>query len=66
MISEVEQKPFVDLVDQILSITQKEDYDPRGNTEDNEKVKELEHQIDQMVYKLYGLTPEEIKIVEEK
>jgi len=22
------------------------------------------HQIDQMVYKLYGLTPEEIKIVE--
>jgi len=28
------------------------------------KVKELKHQIDQMVYKLYGLTDEEIKIVE--
>ena len=28
------------------------------------KVRELEHQIDQMVYKLYGLTDEEIKIVE--
>jgi len=28
------------------------------------KVKEYEHQIDQMVYKLYGLTKEEIKIVE--
>lgn len=29
------------------------------------KVKEYERQIDQMVYKLYGLTEEEIKIVEE-
>ena len=28
------------------------------------KVKEYEQQIDQMVYKLYGLTKEEIKIVE--
>ena len=27
-------------------------------------VKEFEKQIDQMVYKLYDLTPEEIKIVE--
>jgi len=26
--------------------------------------KKLERQIDQMVYKLYNLTPEEIKIVE--
>lgn len=29
------------------------------------RVKEYERQIDQMVYKLYGLTKEEIKIVEE-
>jgi len=29
-----------------------------------EEVKEYEKQIDQMVYKLYGLTLEEIKIVE--
>ena len=28
------------------------------------KVNEYERQIDQMVYKLYGLTEEEIKIVE--
>jgi len=27
-------------------------------------VREYEKQIDQLVYKLYGLTPEEIKIVE--
>jgi len=33
----------------------------RGDNEDNERVKELGRQIDQMVYKLYGLTPEEIK-----
>jgi len=28
------------------------------------KVKEYEHQVDQMVYELYGFTREEIKIVE--
>lgn len=28
------------------------------------KVKELEHQVDQLVYQLYGLTPEEIAVVE--
>lgn len=27
-------------------------------------IKELEHQIDQMVYELYGLTSEEIAVVE--
>ncbi len=63
-ISESDQKPFIELVDKILSITQKEDYDPEGDSKDNRSVKELERQIDQMVYKLYGLTDEEIKIVE--
>ncbi len=28
------------------------------------KVRDYEKQIDQLVYKLYGLTPQEIKIVE--
>jgi adenine-specific DNA-methyltransferase len=27
-------------------------------------VKRLEHEIDKLVYKLYGLTEEEIKIIE--
>jgi len=31
-----------------------------------DKVKALEAEIDQLVYKLYGLTPEEIEIVEDK
>jgi adenine-specific DNA-methyltransferase len=53
------------LVNQILAITSKETYNPKADTADNRKVKALECQIDQLVYKLYGLTPEEIKIVEE-
>jgi len=49
-------------VDQILSLTQSPDYEI--NKEKQEKVKELEKEIDQIVYKLYGLTEEEIKIIE--
>ena len=30
------------------------------------KVRDYEKQIDQLVYKLYALTPEEIKIVEKQ
>jgi len=36
------------------------------NPEKQAKVKEYECQIDQLVYKLYDLTEEEIKIIEEK
>lgn len=49
------QKPFIQVVDQILTIKkQNKDADTKG----------LEHQIDTLVYELYGLTDEEIKIVE--
>jgi hypothetical protein len=34
------------------------------NADGSSTVKEYERQIDQMVYKLYSLTDEEIKIVE--
>jgi hypothetical protein len=61
-ISPKAQKPFVTLVDQILSITKAEDY--LDSPEKQSKVKALEAKIDQLVYKLYDLTPEEIKIVE--
>ena len=61
-IPDSEQKPFIDLVDKILAMTKDDDY-PNNLTKQG-KVKELEHRIDQMVYKLYGLTNEEIKIVE--
>jgi len=56
------QKPFIDLIDQILAITKSDDY--LTNPEKQTKVKELEKQIDHLVYKLYDLTNYEIKIVE--
>jgi type I restriction-modification system DNA methylase subunit len=56
------QNKIVYLVEQILSLTKDEDY--LENSAKQAKVKEYEHQIDQMVYKLYGLTPEEREIIE--
>jgi type II restriction/modification system DNA methylase subunit YeeA len=56
------QKPFIDLINQILSLNQSEDY--LQNPIKQAKVKEYEKQIDQLVYKLFGLTDDEIKIVE--
>ncbi len=63
-ISKTDQTPFVSIVDQILAITKGEDY--LSNPAKQARVKELEHQIDQMVYELYGLTEEEIAVVEGK
>jgi hypothetical protein len=51
-ISIKEQKPFVELVDKILSLTKDDDY--LQNPAKQAKVKEYERGIDQMVYKLYG------------
>ncbi|GMX57694.1 MAG: hypothetical protein YFSK_0220 [Candidatus Yanofskyibacterium parasiticum] len=46
-----------------MAITGSGDYSE--NPAKQAKVKEYETQIDQMVYELYELTPEEIKIIEE-
>jgi len=62
-ISFEKQKPFIEIVDKILAITKSNDY--LENPAKREGVKKYENQIDQMVYKLYDLTPEEIKIIEE-
>ena len=51
-----EQKPVERLVDRILAAKQR---DAGADTS------ALEREIDELVYALYGLTPEEIKIVEE-
>ncbi|MBP8625400.1 MAG: hypothetical protein KBI10_01730 [Syntrophorhabdales bacterium] len=56
------KKGIISIADKILSLTQTDDY--LENPAKQARVKEYEHQIDQMVYKLYGLTEEEIKIVE--
>jgi len=60
--TEIQQKPFINLVDQILSITKDNDY--LDNLDKQSKVKRLEEEIDKLVYELYELTPEEIEIVE--
>jgi hypothetical protein len=61
-ISRSQQTPFIKIVDQIHSITKDDDY--LDNLEKQARVKELEKEIDKLVYKLYDLTPEEIAIVE--
>jgi hypothetical protein len=52
-LSPTEQQPFIDLVEQILAKKEK-----------GEDTTDLENQIDQLVYQLYGLTEEEIAIIE--
>jgi len=54
-IGEKQQKPFIKIVKEIL---EKKKENPEADTE------KLERKIDEMVYKLYGLTAEEIAIVE--
>jgi len=56
------QKPFVTIVDEILAITEDEDYFTNPNKQ--AKVIKCKRQIDQMLYELYGLTLEEIAVVE--
>ena len=53
---------IVQKVQEILTLTQFPDFETRQ--EKQQKVKEHEREIDQLVYKLYGLTEEEIRIVE--
>ena len=55
-------EPIITTVKRIFAITKDADY--LDNPDKQAKVKILENQIDQLVYKLYDLTPEEIKIVE--
>ena len=62
-ISKTDQKTFISIVDKILAITKDEHY---PNNEDKQgQVKELERQIDKMVYELYMLTPEDEAAVKE-
>jgi len=61
-IPETNQQIFISLVDNILLITEDDDY--LNNQDKQARVKEYERQIDQLVYQLYGLTEEEIRIIE--
>jgi hypothetical protein len=53
--SEEEQHPFVQIVEKILEIK-------KGNPDADTTT--LEKQIDRLVYQLYGLTKDEVKIIE--
>jgi len=53
---------FKKLSNSIIQITKDDDY--LDNPDKQSKVKKLEKEIDELVYELYELTPEEIEIVE--
>ncbi len=68
-IPESQQQPIIQLVNEMLSLNKRlneigdKKIDERWNIE--EKIRKTDAEIDQMVYKLYGLTEEEIRIIEE-
>ena len=55
LIKESDQQQFIELVDDILAIKE-------GNKDSNN----IEKLIDQLVYKLYNLTPTEIEYIEKQ
>ena len=62
-----QQKVIIELVDKILSLNKKFESSPENSDRWEEIKKEIEKtnkEIDKNVYELYGLTKEEIKIVE--
>jgi len=61
-ISEEEQKQFIHIVDTIQSITLSEDY--FNNKEKKERVIMLQKKLDNLVYKIYKLTDNEIELIE--
>lgn len=61
LISPESQKPFIEKVDKILEIAKQSFYDPKNPPKEQ---LELEKEIDEMVYELYELSPEEIELVE--
>ena len=56
------QRPLIALVDSILALTKADSYP--NDTAAQEKVRVYEQEIDRLVYELYGLTQEEIAVVE--
>ncbi len=63
-----QEQKIISLVDQMLNL-QKQIHESKlaGNEKERleQQIKNVDYEIDQEVYKLYGLTKEEIKIVEE-
>ncbi|MFN3269277.1 MAG: Eco57I restriction-modification methylase domain-containing protein, partial [Candidatus Kapaibacteriota bacterium] len=68
-IPESEQQPFISLVDKMLELNQRLNQlgdkitDERGRIE--EEIRKTDARIDELVYQIYNITPEERKIIEE-
>ena len=68
-IPETEQQPLIKLVDKMLSLNKclneigAKKTDERAEIE--EEIKHTDNEIDELVYKIYGITEEEKKIIEE-
>jgi type I restriction-modification system DNA methylase subunit len=68
-ILESEQQPLIQLVDKMLSLNKRlneigaKKTDERAEIE--EEIKHTDNEIDELVYKIYGITDEEKKIIEE-
>ena len=69
LIPESEQQPLVQLVDKMLSLNKRlnelgdKKTDERAKIE--EEIKKTDAEIDELVYKIYGITEEEKKVIEE-
>ena len=67
-LSEKQQQKFVSFVNQMLSLQQRyHDEKVSGNEKEKleQQIKNVDYEIDEEVYKLYEITPEEKKIIEE-
>lgn len=61
-IDDEKQQPFIEIVDKIINVTNNNDY--IHNKGKQIKVTALVEKIDQLLYKLYDLTEDEIEIIE--
>ena len=63
------QLPFINLADKMLSLNKKLQEIGDKNTLEKQKIeqelKKTDNEIDELVYRLYGITEEEKKIIEE-
>ncbi len=68
-ISESQQQSIIKLVDKILSLNKRLNEIGDKKTDEKarieEEIKKTDKEIDELVYRLYELTPEEIRIVED-
>jgi len=59
---EKQQKPIISLVDKIMALTKADDY--LQDQPKQKKVQEYQEQIDEMVFELYNLNKDEVKIIQ--